>query len=185
MTIFKVEEKLTELFNTIPVYELEPGVDSDKLFFHFGEQKALDQVLLAKQVNGQNAYPLLWYKLPNSLSANNIFVQGDFEFILAHNTKLDYFNDQRFNIVFNKVLFPNLNLVMQSLFKAKNVQINRVKGNDFYEYSNYPNYGNPTTFSGKDESKQIDYWDAIWFKVNLTINNNCMGDISYNINNII
>lgn len=179
MNIIKIESVFAELFNTIPTYEIE-GKQTSKLFFGYGEQKALNQIITARSIK----YPLLWYNLPNTVNMSNTGVNGVFDFVLACNTRFDYFNDQRFIKVFNRFLYPNLNLIMQSFRKANNIQLMHLKNKDFYEFTNYPNYGSPSEFNGKDKSKQVDYWDAINFKVRLSINNNCIGNFLYDTKNI-
>lgn len=183
MKTIKVEEILNNLFKTIPTYEVE-GSQSDKLFFSYGEQKSLNQILTSKYRNCEKAYPLLWYKMPNTLSVSNSGTTGVFDFVLAHNTNHEYFNDQRFKLVFDRCLYPNLQLIIQAFKKSGNIQLFNLNDNNVYEYTNYPNYGSPTTFEGKDKTKQVDYWDATGFRVKLKITNNCMGEISYDTKNI-
>ncbi|WP_438423134.1 hypothetical protein [Aquimarina macrocephali] len=180
--MIKVEKIFREVFDTIPKYNIETGNQTDKLFYHLGDQDELSNVLQTRQSNGQKAYPLLWYKLPNDLFEGETRVSGDFEFILAMNTQLDWFNDQRFNFVYNNYLYPNLQLVIQAFKGANNIQLNKIdNNNNFYRRTNYPNYGKFVT--GAEIPN--DYWDALLLKVNLTLTDNCMGEIKYNTKNII
>ena len=176
--MIKVESIFTDLFATVPVYG-----SNNKLTFHYGEQKELDAFLVAKK---SNAYPLLWYNLPNTIDANSQYVEGEFEFVLAHNTNLDWFNDQRFTKVFEAVLFPYFELVMQGLNKANGISVLNLSNDTTYRYANLPNYGNPTNFEGKKQTKQVDIWDALKFTVKLNIKKGaCSFDtIIYNINNL-
>ncbi len=157
--MIKVENILQDVFS-----DIEPVSGHNKLLFHFGEQKELDSVIQTRQENNQYTYPLLWYIMPNELTGYLGYAEGDMRFVLAHNTELEWFNDQRFREVFNTVLQPNFDLVIK---KIKNASRLDFVGEFNYRYTNYPNYGNPTTFEGKDSAKQINYWDAIGFTLNL------------------
>lgn len=175
-----VEQVFDSLFDTIPQYE-----DNHKLSFGYGEQKELNALLLTKQLNGNPCYPLLWYNLPNDLEGDNQYVEGMFDFVLATTTQLDWFNDQRFKYNFKEILYPHFSLVLQALSKANSITLFDISGNNKYRYTNYPNYGNPTTFEGKDEQKQVDIWDAIKFTVKLRVYGNCdFTNINYNLNNL-
>lgn len=157
--MIKVENILMDVFS-----DIAPVTGHNKLLFHFGEQKELNNVIQTRQENEQYTYPLLWYLMPNELTGYNGYVEGDMRFILAHNTELQWFNDQRFEKVFNEILQPNFDLVVKAIRKSSRMDF---VGEERFRYTNYPNYGNPTTFEGKDEAKQINYWDAIGFTINL------------------
>lgn len=179
--IFKVEEAFEQLFDTIPTYEIQTGVQSQKLLFSYGEQKALNQLLAARYENNQSSYPLLWYLMPNpNEKVTRQYAYGDFEFVLATNSRPDLYNDQRMKENFAKILYPNLDLVMQAFFGANNFRITENK-NDIYSPVKMPNYGTPS----EEANKTIDYWDAISFKIGLQIFNRCTKPIVYNTNNLI
>lgn len=178
--MINIEEVFEEVFNTIPTYQLPIGGESDNLFYDLGDQKELDRVLITRQENGKKTYPLLWYKLPNEISENEVYARGDFEFVLATNTELDWFNDQRFENSYKHKLYPNLQLVLQAFRGADNITLNKVDNNNFYRRTNFPNYGEAVTGGKQPE----DYWDALLLKVNLTITNNCVGQIRYDTKNI-
>lgn len=166
-----VEGKLEEVFGTIPAVD-----GNNKLLFHYGDQKELNTVLLTRQKNQQYSYPLLWYVLPNELSYRKGFAKGDCKFVLCHNTKLDWFNDQRFKEVFRKVLQPNFELVLQAIDKGADISRNKLSSGEEYRYSNWPNYGTPNTGEGNEKSKLVDHIDAIGFTLNLSVmsDNNCL-----------
>ena len=156
---------LESLFATIPIYD-----GNNKLFFGYGDQKELNTMLLVKQANGEPIYPILWYLLPKDLEGSSISSEGFYDFVLAHNTTLDWFNDQRYLNVFEAILYPHFSLVMQALVKANGISVfNMSSNNKKWTYSEMPNYGNPIDFEGKEEAKQIDFWDAISFRVKLDI----------------
>lgn len=184
-----VEERFREIFETVPTYPLEgePEGLSLPLVYWWGEQKELNRVLIEKQVNEENAYPLLWYIMPSQeREYRNGRIAGDFSFVLAMNTEYEWFNDQRWNSTFAKYLFPYYELIKQSLTKSGIINLFALDGNkQFFEFTKLPNYGNPTTFEGKDETKQGDFWDAILFKFRGEINDNCLQHIKYNIKNIV
>ena len=161
--IIKVEEIFDELFDTIPEYD-----GNNKLFFGYGEQKELNLYLAQRPKNGDHCYPLLWYNLPNTLKGNKQYVQGTFEFVLAHNRTYELINDVSFRDIFGRILYPHFSLVIQALSKA-GFMLDIDSDANKYEYTNYPNYGNPPTHEGKDESIVIDIWDAIKFKVKLNV----------------
>jgi len=189
MKPISVERLFYDVFDKIPTYEVN-NVTSKKITFGVGEQKELNAVLITKQKNKLPAYPLLWYKLPNrDLTGGKDYVTGIFEFVLAHNTELDWFNDQRFEKVFETVLFPNFNLVMQTFQKHNRIDLLNYGSDPNIKYGlgNYPNYGAPTSFEGKDKTKQVDFWDAIVFSVKLRIkaDNNCESNINYSLKDIL
>lgn len=189
--IIDVERRFTEVFETIPQYVLEetPIVrNSSKLYFGFGEQKELDKILILEKSQRESFYPLLWLNFPYRTQGNRVRTTGDYNFVLATNTKTEWGNQYRFSETFRQVLYPNFDLVMQALQKSKGIQMNKVSGNYYYDLDKYPNYGVETSFEGKSNTKQVDYWDAIKFKVNLTIDNDCIGvtpNIQYDTNNLI
>lgn len=159
--IVKAEKVLEELFANVQLTGL------DGLNFGYGDEKELDAVIITKSMNQQKAYPLLWYKMPNKVRnyPNLGYAEGTFSFILAHNTKLDWFNDQRFNQVYDTILYPYLEETLRLLGKS-----NRIMEVDDYDTTNYPNYS-----KSLKETEQIDYWDAIELNIDLKISNgiNC------------
>lgn len=160
--IIKVEKVLEELFTDIQL----TGID--KLNFGYGDEKELDAIIIAKTMNNNKAYPLLWYKMPNEISNKPLdgYAEGSFTFILAHNTQFDWFNDQRFDMVYETVLYPYLEEILRLFKKSKRVMTEE----DDYTTTNYPNYSKDF-----NKSEEVDYWDAIELKIDLKINNgiNC------------
>ncbi|MFL1896785.1 hypothetical protein ACJRPK_13850 [Aquimarina sp. 2-A2] len=182
MKKLRIHRIFRDLFATLPTYQIN-SVESDPIFYHLGDQDELNKVLLTRQVNQQKAYPLLWYKLPNSYVEGEGVATGTFTFILATNTSADLFNDQRFETVFDTVLYPNLSLVLQAFTKANNIQLNKFNNeNTYFKSTEYPDYGKLMLGTGDDP---LDYWDAMSFDVNLRITDNCQGTINYNLKDII
>lgn len=157
--MIRVEKVLNDLFNGIQL----DGLDSLK--FGYGDEKELDAVIIGKINNRQQSYPLLWYVMPNELSNDGNITEGSFTFILAHNTKDEYYNDQRFDLVYETVLYPYIEEVLRLLGKS-----NRIMPSEDYRYTNYPNYSKEMK-----KHKQVSIWDAIELKIDLKINNgnNC------------
>ena len=154
---------------------LDPVAGHNPLFYHFGEQKELNAVIQTRQENQTYTYPILWYLMPNEVTVTNLWAEGDFEFVLAHNTNLDWFNDQRFKNVFNAILQPNFEIFLSAIARSKRIERLKLSNGNEYSYLNYPNYGNPTTFEGKSEAKQLNYWDAMKATLKLRIHkeHNC------------
>ena len=160
MGVVKVESILMEVFSNV-----EQVSGQDPLKFGFGNQKELDKVLVAKQRSGNNAYPLAWYVVPNKLSHEAGRASGNFQFLIAHNTKLDWFNDQRFEKVFEAVLFPYLENTIQAFKLSPNIETPYM---DKYSWTNIPNY----PYESGNESKQIDFWDVVSWEIELSVSNN-------------
>ena len=166
--MIKVENIFIDVFKKVEsVQGLNP------LFFHFGNQKELDAVIQTRQENQLYTYPLLWYLMPNELKVNNGFAIGECTFVIAHNTRLDWFNDQRFKEVFNKVLQPNFDIALKTLRRSPSISVLDFSSGEEYRYTNFPNYGKPTSFDGDNEAQAINYWDALKFTVNLQIHDGC------------
>lgn len=157
--IIRVEEVLENAFSDFSIDGL------DKLNFGYGDEKELDAVIIGKTMNNQIAYPLLWYVMPNELTTKEDYAEGNFRFILAHNTELDWFNDQRFRNVYNTMLFPYLEKVLDIFNRS-----HRITSNAVFKTTNYPNYSKTLKTSEK-----VDYWDAIELKIDLKIHkeHNC------------
>lgn len=166
--MIQVENILMDVFK-----DIEAVGKFNPLFFHFGNQKELDNVIQTRQENHNYTYPLLWYLMPNELKEKNGFAMGELSFVIAHNTRLDWFNDQRFKEVFNEVLQPNLDLVIRTLRRSTSVSVLYLSDGSEFRYTNFPNYGNPTSIDGDAEAKAINYWDALKFTVNLQIQEGC------------
>ena len=162
--IFKVEKVFEETFGGLTIS------GQDDLNFGYGDERELDAIIVGKSMNQKKAYPLLWYKMPNNVTNNPLmgYCEGSFTFILAHNTKLDWFNDQRFENVYEAILYPYLEEILKAIGKS-----NRISSEDgAYSSTNYPNYSKSITASS---SERVDYWDAIELNIDLKINNgiNC------------
>ncbi len=165
--IIKIEDVFQEFFSNIGEID---GIG--KLHFGYGDEKELDNILLTKKVNRKKAYPLCWYLMPNKINVkpSQGYAEGNFTFLIAHNTRLDWFNDQRFKEVFTNVLYPYLEVILKAFDKSR-----RIMPDEEYETTNYPNY--TKTQTNKDGKKTVhpEYWDALRLDIKLKINNgnNC------------
>ena len=111
--MIQVENIFEDVFDGIEAVE-----GHNPLFFHYGNQKELDAVIQTRQENNNYTYPLIWYLMPNELKVKNDFAIGECSFVIATNTDLNWFNDQRFRKSFNEVLQPNLDLAIQALRRS-------------------------------------------------------------------
>lgn len=155
--IVKVEDILSKTF-----LKIETVAGQNPIWFHYGDTKELDAVLSAKK--GEKKYPLLWYVMPNRLTYEQNGANGKCTFILAHNTTLHWFNDQRFKKVYDEILFPYLENMLKALQKSHNVSFSSTSE---YDFTNFPNY----SVSTKTESPQDSFWDAIKIEIDLQIYN--------------
>jgi len=165
------------LFDNIPTL-----TGSDKLFYDLGSKEYLANIIIERQLNGQNAYPLLFRLMPDGYKVREDESKGRFEFVLAHNTELDWYSDQRYDKVFRKVLFPYLELIRQSFEGANGIYLKRDQDGFWADVKEYPNYGFQYTEDNRKETQpnQIDFWDAISFSVDLEIMEGCSyADIQY------
>lgn len=162
--MIKVENIFAETFNGLAVD------GNDPLFFHYGNQSELDTVITLRDENQKRNYPLLWYLMPNQLSVKKgQYAQGNCRFVLANNTDDEWLNDQRFDKIFNAVLHPCFEAICSAIDKSGGLEMLPLSSGQDYDYTNYPNYGSPSTFEGNEQAKQINYWDAIGFTMNLRI----------------
>ncbi|WP_394749538.1 hypothetical protein [Spongiimicrobium salis] len=174
-----VSKVFYDLFATIPLLG-----GSDRLVFDMGSKEYLGEIIISRQKNRQNAYPLLFRIMPNGHKIREDQSKGRFDFVLAHNTRLDWFNDQRYDKVFRKVLFPYMELIRQAFEGANGISLIRDAEGFWTDIKEFPNYGFEFTEGNRKEKKtnQVDYWDAISFSVELEIMQGCSYDsIVYDI----
>lgn len=172
--MINVKNVFTELFSYIEPFQTEYGNQVSKPLFHLGDQSELDKVIMTADKNDVKPYPFIWYKLPNSLQENDHYIKGNFEFVIANLTEYHWLNDQRFDESFTKILYPISEKVINAFKQAGNVQLNYISDKNFWERTEYPNYGYR---QGSKDQDKTEYWDALLLKVNLTINNNCIGTL--------
>lgn len=153
--IVKVEKHFETAFSSIQI----SGLDSLK--YGFGDSLELDRILVMRGENNKKNYPLLWYVMPNKLNYNYGSAQGTFKFVLAHNSTLDWLNDQRFDNVFDTVLFPYAEEVFAAIDKSGNIS----RDSKDFKFTNMPNYTDATL----NKTEQVEYWDAIVLEMDLRI----------------
>ena len=168
--MIQVENIFIDVFKNI-----ESVGNHNPLFFHFGNQKELDAIIQKRQENQVYTYPLIWYLMPNELKVNNGFAIGECTFVIAHNTRLEWFNDQRFRNVFNEILQPNFDIALRTLRRSPSISVLDFPSGEEYRYTNFPNYGKATSFDRNNgsQAEAINYWDALKFTVNLQIHDGC------------
>ncbi|AGO47381.1 structural protein [Cellulophaga phage phi19:1] len=134
----------------------------DSLLFGYGDKREIDAVIIGNK--HKKMYPLAWYLIPNEITHSATSAKGTFEFIIAHNSKIDYRNDQRFRLMYDTVLFPYLEAIITRFNRPS-----LIVPSDTYRITEYPNYSD----SGKHS--QIDCWDALKLVIDLEIlgDNNC------------
>lgn len=154
--IVRVEKILSDTFCKIDAVK-----GQNPIWFHYGDSKELDSVLTQKRE--QRKYPLLWYVMPNKMKYSLGTATGKITLILAHNTDLDWNNDQRFEKVFDEILFPYLENIVYVMSRSANISFSLQRE---YSFTNFPNY----SVVSENKTQQIDAWDAIKLEFeNLTI----------------
>ncbi len=148
--IVRVEKILADTF-----CKIERVKGERPIWFGYGDKMELDSILLQKQ---RDKYPLLWYIMPNKLSFSDGNASGKFTFLLAHNTRLDWNNDQRFEKVYEEILFPYMEKMFLALARSGNTSFTL---DSEYSWVNVPNYSNES----QNATEGIDYWDAIKIEI--------------------
>lgn len=153
--IIQVEKYFETIFSNLQV------TGQDSLKYGYGDELELDRILVMRNKNNKKNYPLLWYLMPNELSHSFGAAKGICKFVLAHNSTLDWLNDQRFDNVYDTILFPYAEKVFEAINKSGNVSL---ESKDF-KWTNMPNY----TEKALNKTKQVEFWDAILLKLDLRI----------------
>jgi len=161
-----VEERLQEMFNTLPVIQT---VDGDfKPIFMYGDQKELNTFLKAN-TNAEKPYPLIWLVYPYEEKHTRTNVEiSNISLILAVETNIEMFNPERMESTFKAVLIPLWDNIRE-LFNASNT----IAVSQEYDIIKFPNYGE------EDTSESTDIWDALKITFECEINNYCLNEILY------
>lgn len=153
-----VEQRLGELFDTIPVVTVS-GADY-KPIYDFGSHKDLLRFLAAKRKEGGNIYPLIWLETPITETGDNSPVFVNLKLVLATLTSSTLSNTERLEKTFKPTLFPLLKNVEKSL---KVSGFSRIMNPDKNKVSKFYN------FEDKGENNATDIWDAIKFECELRV----------------
>ena len=161
--IIVVEERLAEIFETLPAYIDDKG-NEFKPLFKFGDNKEL-LAFLKQNEGSKSPYPLIWLVYPYEENHQRTHVQIDnMDLILAVETNSEMFNEERFETTYKDVLFPLYDNI-RTLFDQANI----ISTDDTYRVVKYPNYGN---LEGT-ENETVDIWDALKMTFNCQITNWC------------
>lgn len=165
-----VEQRLQELFNTLPPVLIPDAADNlvpHDIFFDWGKIEDLN--VLIKQ---EDVYPLLWLETGFDESHNNqkneVSVSLSFK-IATSGLNSSLLNQQRILSTFALVLIPTLDNIRKA-FERSNITV--LENQDwnitkFYNWSDEQNL----------ETSQV--WDALRFDIDLIINNDCLKPFSY------
>lgn len=100
-----VEERLTELFNTLPIMTIS-GSDY-KPHFDYGSKKDLLKHLKEKAKKGGKYYPIIWLETPIDDTGNEKRIKTPLKLILATlNKDSNMSNKKRLEITFKPTLIP-------------------------------------------------------------------------------
>ena len=158
-----VEEKLKELFETLPPYE--EGGNSFQPTFDLGTEEDINKLLRSDNTAFKMPYPLIWLITPVA-TVGDKSVRCDLEFIVATQNKVtDLNNLKRLETTFTNVLFPLINNMIIAFDQSG---FSRITNRKAITRTNYFNHVQST-----------DIWDAIRFGCNLEIRNSSIKKIIY------
>jgi hypothetical protein len=177
MNAIIVEDRLEELFDTLPVISI--GGTSYSTVFKYGDQKELIAFLSSTKGDDVKPYPLIWYVYPNEEAddGNNGEVALTLSLVIAvNNRKTSMLNNERKETTYATILEPLRNNVRIALKRANIVNLLITDGIKFTT-SKFPNYSGDD--NNTEASELTDVWDAIKQVQNVIINNDCLRTILY------
>ncbi len=167
-----VEERLKELFNTLP--DITVGQNSYPVSFDFGSHKDLLRFMNSqRKFQGGVSYPLIWLETPferDILRDGKINLSG-LTLILATLSDSEQSNSTRLEVAFKTTLIPLSELVIEALKKSGFTQIindGQRKETNFY------NYG-----VNEEENQTTDIWDVIKIELDLIMDSRCLQCINF------
>lgn len=164
------EERLTELFDTLP--EIYISGKGWKPRFDFGDEIDLENFLNQKRKEKSNPYPLVWLQTPfrtKEMMGGNLELY-DLNFVIATLSSASKSNRERLHITFGPVLIPLLGYFKAALYQSGFTQI--IRGGEIGR-TNHFNYGKD------NESVDSDIWDAIQVNIDISMDRNCLRQINY------
>lgn len=169
---FIPEKRFVELFDTLPSMAIS-GYDF-KPMFDFGSEVDLNRFLDSKRKEGGNTYPLVWLQTPFRTKE---FQGGRMELynlnlVLATLSSAEKSNRERLDITFGATLIPLLDNVKTALSQSGFTTIIR---NVEFDRTNHFNFGQ------NGEATFTDIWDAIQIGIDISMTDNCLQEINYNI----
>lgn len=158
-----VEERLAELFNTLPT------VDGFKIYFDSGNAKYLNRFLAGHFSDGKAPYPLIWMLETDEEHdrEQNEVVKPLQLIICTRNENVNMYNPERWQTSYKNILVPVYDLVKDLLETSKisDIESKTIK------VRKEPNYTKVDTAKKKDgKSPVIDIWDALFMACTVRIN---------------
>jgi len=167
-----VEERLKELFNTLP--DITVGQNSYPVSFDFGSHKDLLRYMNSEQkFQGGVSYPLIWLETPfdREVKRNGEVNISGLTLILATLSDSEQSNSTRLEVAFKTTLIPLSELVLEALRKSGFTQI--INDGQRTE-TNFYNYGVDET-----EHQTTDIWDVIKIELDLIMDSKCLRCINF------
>lgn len=158
-----VEERMMDLFVQLP------EIQGFKPIYHFGDSLELNAFIKGRNEQGDTSYPLIYqtsYRERQMPEQGLVEVIG-LEMFIAVQTQTDLYNTQRWATSYRNILMPTFQNI-HTAFRKSNI----ITSEYDYDVEKFPNYGNPDRNS--TEHVTIDIIDALRFRVDVTINNNCI-----------
>lgn len=151
-----VEDRLVELFDTLPIQTID-GSDY-KPCFDFGSHEDLLLYLNHKSKTGGKRYPLVWMQTPFQATGRNVLTIKS-KLILATLSNSELSNRERLEVTFK----PTLDPLLVNTIKALNFSgFTRILEPEKNVRTNYFKYDSEAEINGA-----TDIWDAIKFECNI------------------
>lgn len=154
-----VEKRMAEIISYLP------EVKGFKPYYHFGDNIELNNYI---KLANHKVYPLIYqtsYQWNYNRKADNVSLT--FDAFIAVQTEQARLNTERWEATYKEILLPTF----ENLVKAFE-QSNIIRSDYNFNMSNHPNYGSTDTDSR--QAKTIDIIDALRFRFDCTITNNCI-----------
>ena len=177
MSAIIVEDRLKELFDTLPVISIG-GTDYSTVF-KYGDQKELMAFLASTRSDTVKPYPLIWYVYPNAETddGHDQDVSLSLSLVMAVNNSKNMLNDERKETTYKTILEPLRNNVRKALKSASILNLIADGEGIRFTTTKFPNYSGDD--NNTNESELTDVWDAIKQVQTVTINDNCLKTILY------
>ena len=168
-TTIIVEDRLTEMFDMLPVVPSLSGNSNHKPVFGYGDGKELNAFLKHRK---DSPYPLIWLLYPYVEVHNKRSVYLDkVSFILAAKTNSAMQNPQRIEDMYKPLLIPLFDNIVK-LFRRANI----TNMDNNYTIVKHPNY---SSSPGKTEHAGNIIWDALKVTLSITITDDCLKTIKF------
>lgn len=158
-----VEERMMQLF------ALLPDVGEYKPKYHFGDSIELNKFITGRTSENLTSYPLIYqtsFRERQMPERGEVQVNG-LEMFIAVVTDPSLYNTERWATSYRTILMPTFKNI-HTVFRKSNIITSEYN----YEVEKFPNYGNPER--NGTENVTVDIIDALRFRVDVVINNNCI-----------